>query len=51
MIKNKDKIIRNNAKILETLLLNKNDLIEIKELINLFKPFVYITTLMREYYV
>ena len=51
MIKNKDKTVKNDAKILKPLLLNKNDLIEIKELINLFKPFVYITTLMREYYV
>ncbi len=51
MIKNKDKTVKNDAKILKPLLLNKNDLIKIKELVNLLEPFVYATTLMEEYYV
>ncbi len=47
MTKDKDKTVRNDAKILEILLLNKNDLIKIKELINLLK----LITLMGEYYI
>jgi hypothetical protein len=46
MAKDKDRIIRNDAKTLETLLLNENDLLGIKELVNLLEPFAYATTLM-----
>jgi len=49
MIKDKDKIVRNDTKILEILLLNKNNLIKIKELVNLLELFIYIITLMGEY--
>jgi len=38
MTKDKDRTVRNDAKILETLLLNENDLIRIKELVNLLEP-------------
>ncbi|CAG8640402.1 14156_t:CDS:2, partial [Gigaspora rosea] len=44
--KDKERGIRNNAKILEKLLLNDDDLLEIQELVELLGPFAHVTTIV-----
>ncbi|CAG8786953.1 23274_t:CDS:1, partial [Gigaspora rosea] len=51
LAKDQDRDIRKNAKMLEKLLLNKDDLLGIQELIELLSPFVHVTTIISgDYY-